>query len=79
MYNEEQLRNRLNSFLSIYSITSKYDFPRRIVMLRFGSISFESKTELGGRIKEICDLLKINIEDTIKSENLKLMEAKNGS
>ena len=69
MYDEQRLRNRLNSFLSIYSITSNKDYPRRMVMLGFGSISFENRIELAGRIKELCDLIGINIEEIMETEN----------
>lgn len=59
--NEEKLKNRLQSLIAIYDLCTDKDFPRSYVMLGFGTLFIRSKHELLCRIKELSEILRIDV------------------
>lgn len=55
--------NRMISLLNLYHNLNNEDYPfmlRRV--MGFSPIKVNNKEELKGRIKEVCDILSLNIE-----------------
>lgn len=55
------MHRRLASLIMLYDKYEAKEFPKSFVMLGFGNLNISSKEELMYRIKELCDLLKVNI------------------
>lgn len=58
----ETIKNRLINMLMLYNQYKDSDFPKSFVMLGFGNLNIQSKEELRIRIKELSEILKIDLE-----------------
>ena len=61
------ISERLKNLVELYDTTNKYPFQIR--MLGFTILKVKSKEELKGRIKELMDILKVNIHGRIEFDN----------
>lgn len=59
----ESLRNRLRNLIMIYDSTIETDYPRPYVLLGYGTLFLNSRKEILYRIKELCELLRLNLEE----------------